>query len=63
MKTDNPIVIIIGNNNKVPSSEGKGFLPKAIVILAIAIVVLAVSLCCPDLCANFIRWIISIKVG
>lgn len=64
MKTDNPIVVInVGDNNKV-SFGGKG-IPKAIAIalVLIAIVVLAVSLCCPDLLADFIRWIVSIKVS
>ncbi len=61
-KTDIPdIVIIYGDKNKVSFGE-KNALPRAIVILAIAIVVavavLAISLCCPDLLADIVRWII-----
>lgn len=62
-KTDIPDIIIVnGDNNKVSFGE-KTALPRAIVILAIAIVVavavLAMSLCCPDLLAEIVRWIIS----
>jgi hypothetical protein len=55
---DKPGVVIFGNNNKV-SFGGKDALPTAIIILAVAIVVLAISLCCPELLADFVRWIIS----
>lgn len=62
-KTDIPDIIIVnGNNNKFSFGE-KAALPCAIVILAIAIVVavavLAMSLCCPDLLADVVRWIFS----
>lgn len=62
-KTDIPDIIIVnGDNNKVSFGE-KTSLPRAIVILAIAIVVavavLAMSLCCPDLLADIVRWIIG----
>ncbi|OQA48655.1 MAG: hypothetical protein BWY46_01259 [Firmicutes bacterium ADurb.Bin300] len=60
---DKPNVVIInGNNNKV-SFGGKVFLPAAVVILAIAIVVLAVSHCCPELLAELVRWLISTAIN
>jgi hypothetical protein len=62
-KADMPYVVHInGNNNKV-FIGGKNFLPLAIVALAIAIVVLAISHCCPELLANFVRWMIGIAVN
>jgi len=64
-KADKPDVVIIkGNNNKVSFGGGKPpFLPLAIVILAIAIAVLAVSLCCPDMLADFVRLVISMALS
>jgi tetrahydromethanopterin S-methyltransferase subunit C len=66
-KADKPnVVIIYGDNNKV-SYGGTGSQIPAIAIIAfgflIAIAVLAVSLCCPDLLAEFVRWIISKVIG
>lgn len=63
-KTDMPDIIIVnGDNNKVSFVE-KTSLPRAIVILAISIVIavaiLAISLCCPELLADIVRWIINI---
>ena len=67
MKTDSVNITINGNNNKVIFPGGKGLSPKVIVValisIAIAIIVLAVSLCCPELLADFIRWIISSTVS
>lgn len=69
-KTDNPVVHIYGNNNnvevKVDITETSSKMPVAVTI-AIAIIVaatiLAVSLCCPELLTDFVRWIISIAIG
>ena len=66
-KADKPDVIIInGSNNRVSCGE-KRSLSRAIVILAIAIdvavAVLAVSHCCPDLLADFVRWLTNIAIG
>lgn len=63
-KTDMPHIIIVnGDNNKVSFGE-KTSLPRAIVILAISIVIavaiLAISLCCPELLADIVRWLINI---
>ena len=63
-KADNPVVIVNGNNNdvevKVIVTETPSKTPAAIVIAIAAIIV---SLCCPELLADFVRWIISIVVG
>ena len=64
-KADKPYVVIIGDNNKV-SLGGKIFPPIAIAMItlgSLAIVVLAISLCCPELLADFVRWIISMTVS
>lgn len=68
-KADKPVVIVSGNNNdvevKVIVTETPSKLPAAIVIAIAAIVVvavLAVSLCCPELLADFVRWIVSVVV-
>jgi len=62
---DKPKVVIniTGDNNKV-FLGGKPSHPLAIAasILAAA-AVLAVSLCCPDLLADFVRLIISMALG
>lgn len=63
-KTGKPVVTIYGNNNKVTFSENKSHLSYATVIkLLIAVAVLAVSLCCPELRADIVRWIISVALG
>lgn len=65
-KTDNPVIIINGDNNKVIFGESKSHLPAAIAIALGAVVgavVLAVSHCCPELLADFVRWIISIAIN
>ena len=69
-RTDNPVVIINGDNNdvdvKVFVTETPSKIPVAVVIAIAAVVVasvLAVSHCCPELLAVFVRWIISIAIG
>ena len=69
-KADNPVVIINGDNNEVEVNvtitETSSNTPAATVIAIGAFAgsaVLAVSLCCPELLADFVRWIISIVVG
>lgn len=65
-KTDNRVIIINGDNNKLNLGESKSRLPAAIVIalgVFIGAAVLAVSLCCPELLADFVRWIVSVAVG
>lgn len=58
-KTDRPsVVIITGDNNKISLGGTRSCIP-AIVICFVAVAVLAVSLCCPDLLADFVRWIIG----
>lgn len=69
-KADNPVVIVNGNNNsvevKVNITETPSKTPVVIVIASCVIIVasiLAVSQCCPELLADFVRWIISIAIG
>ena len=69
-KADNPVVIVNGNNNevevKVIVTETPSKTPAAVMIAIAVIVVatvLAVSLCCPELLADFVRWIVSLAVG
>ena len=69
-KADNPVVIINGDNNdvevNVTVTETSSNTPAAIVIalgVFTGAAVLAVSLCCPELLADFVRWIISVAVG
>lgn len=69
-KADNPVVIINGNDNSVEVTvnvtETPSKTPAAIVISAsviILVAILAVSQCCPELLADFVRWIISIAIG
>lgn len=63
-KADKPdVVIIVGDNNKVSFGRGHSFLSLAIVSLTIALVVLAISLCCPELLADFVRWMIGIAIN
>lgn len=69
-KADNPVVIINGNDNsvevKVNVTETPSKTPAAIVIalsVIIVVAILAVSQCCPELLADFVRWIISIAIG
>ena len=64
-KTDNPVIIVIGDNNKVSIGESKSHL-HAVIAIALSVVagaaVLAVSLCCPELFADFVRWLIGVAV-
>ena len=69
-KTDNPVVHIYGNNNKVDVkvnvTETSSKMPVAVTIaiaLIVAASILAISLCCPELLADFVRWIVSIAIG
>ena len=61
-KADKPnfVIIIYGDNNQVSFGGGQPHIPaNAIIIVLIAFAVLIVSLCCPDLLADFVRWIIG----
>ena len=68
-KADNPVVSVNGNNDvevKVIVTETLSKTHAAIVIAIVAIMVvavLAVSFCCPELLADFVRWIVSLAVG
>ena len=69
-KTDNPVVHIYGNNNnvevKVNVTETSSKMPVAVTIaiaLIVAAAILAISLCCPELLADFVRWIVSIAIS
>lgn len=69
-KADNPVVHIYGNNNnvevKVNVTETSSKMPVAVTIaiaLIVAAAILAISLCCPELLADFVRWIVSIAIG
>ena len=69
-KADNPVVIVKGDNNEVEvkvnvtntSSNTPAVIAIALGVFAGA-AVLAVSLCCPELLADFVRWILSIAVS
>lgn len=67
-KTDMPVVIVNGNNNKVKvkvtsEASSKTLFAIAIVLFLIALAVLAVLFCCPELLPDFVRWIISVAIG
>ena len=64
-KADKPNVVIYieGDNNKVTFCEGKSFLPLAIATASIALVILAIFLCFPDLRADIVRLIISAAIN
>ena len=68
-KTGNRVVIvniINSDNNKLNFGESKSHLPAAIVIalsVVTAATVLAVSHCCPELLADFVRLLIGIAIG
>ena len=69
-KADNPVVIVKGDNNEVEvkvnvtntSSNTPAVIAIALGVFAGA-AVLAVSLCCPELLADFVRWLISTAIG
>lgn len=65
-KADKHVIIINGDNNRFTFGETKSHLPAAIAIalgVFAGAAVLAVSLCCPELLADFVRLIISVAVG
>lgn len=65
-KADRPVIIVYGDNNKVNVNESKSHFPVAVVIalsVVVAAAVLAVSYCCPEMLADFVRWILSIAVS
>ena len=65
-KADNQVIVIFGNNNKVSIGGGCPHFSLiafiALVIIAV-VVVLTIWLCCPDLLADFVRWLISNVIG
>ena len=66
-QADKPSVIIItGENNKVYLGETQSHrsaIVIAVIIIAVIVAVLTVSHCCPELLAEFVRWIIGIAIG
>ena len=65
-KADRPVIIVYGDNNKVNVNESKSHFSVAVVIalsVVVAVAVLAVSYCCPEMLADFVRWIVSVAVG
>ena len=65
-KTDKPNIVIIninGDNNKVSLNETRSHVPAVaigvIIVALVAVAVLAVSCCCPELLPDFVRWIIG----
>ena len=65
-KTDNIIIVINGDNNKITIGENKSNLTNAITIMSasfIVIAILVISYCYPDKLADFVRWIIGIAIG
>ena len=61
-KANRPVIIVYGDNNKVYINESKSHFPAAVLIVVVA-AVLAVSSCCPEMLADFVRWILSIAVS
>lgn len=69
-KADNPVVAVNGDNNNVEvtvnitETSSKTPVAVAIALGAVAIAaVLAVSLCCPELLADFVCWLIGVVIG
>ena len=66
-RTDRPAVNIIGDNNEVNVSLGKTNAYRIAIIIALGLiggaVILAVSHCCPELLAEFVRSVISLAGG
>ncbi|HIV20488.1 MAG TPA: hypothetical protein IAC81_00735 [Candidatus Scatomorpha stercorigallinarum] len=66
-KADKPSVVIninvYGDNNKVSLNETRSHVLAVaigvIIVALIAVAVLAVSCCCPELLPDFVRWIIG----
>ena len=64
-KADKPsYIIIIGDKNKVSLGEMRSH-RSAIVIAAflVAVAVTVLAYCCPELLAEFVRWIIGIAIN
>lgn len=58
------VINVNGNNNKVTVYREKSQIPAIVVsTLFITITVLAVSLCCPELLAETVRWIIGLALN
>lgn len=64
-KTDKPSIVInvYGDNNKVSLNETRSHsfavVIGVIIVALVAVAVLAVSYCCPELLSDFVRWIIG----
>ena len=61
-KADKPVIIINGDNNKISLGEKGSHLSAAIAIalgVVVGAAILAVSHCCPELLADFVRWLIG----
>ena len=64
-KADKPSVVIniYGDNNKVYLNETRSHVPAVaigvIIVALVAVAVLTVSCCCPELLPDFVRWIIG----
>lgn len=59
-KADKPdIIIVYGDNNKVSFGGRPKFSVAIVTIIIVAIAVLAISQCCPELLAEFLKWIIQ----
>ena len=64
-KTDKPSIVInvYGDNNKVSLNENRSHsfavVIGVIIVALVAVAVLAVSYCCPELLSDFVRWIIG----
>lgn len=66
-KADMPSSITItGNHNKVYLGGTSSHLPAVVigaVVVLISVAILAISHCCPDLLADFVRWIVGIAIN
>ena len=66
-KADKPNIVIninvYGDNNKVSTNETRSHVPAiaigVIIVALVAVAVLTVSCCCPELLPDFVRWIIG----
>ena len=64
-KTDKPSVVIniYGDNNKVYLNETQSHIPavaiNVIIVALLAVAVLTISRCCPELLPDFVCWIIG----
>lgn len=56
------VININGDNNRVSFDRKRSRLP-VIAITVMAVAVLATLLCCPDLLADVVRWIISTVIN